>query len=146
MGMVVGIVIALGVGFAGGTVYGKKSLVAGSPGGGFGANLTAEERQARATQFGSARGQGRGTPAGGGAGFASGEVLSTDTKSMTIKMRDGGSKIIFLADSTQIMKSSAGVVGDVRVGSEVTVMGTAGTDGTITAQSIQIRPATSTLR
>jgi len=77
----------------------------------------------------------------GGAGLANGDVLKMDDKSITIKMRDGGSKIIYLSDSTSILKSTAGSKADVAVGENVMVSGSANQDGSITAQSVQIRPA-----
>ncbi len=78
----------------------------------------------------------------GGAGFIAGEVLAIDDQSVTIKLPDGGSKIVYYSDSTQIMKSDAGTKTDLTVGAQVTTTGTANADGTSTAQSIQIRPAT----
>lgn len=77
-------------------------------------------------------------------GFASGEVLSKDDKSLTIKLRNGGSQIILLSDKTQVVKSDQGVITDVIVGGNVTINGTANQDGSVTAESIQIRPGAPT--
>jgi len=93
--------------------------------------------------------------AGGGAGFrglrggangggASGEVISKDSQSITVKMRDGSSKIIFVGDNTPVMKAVSGSLSDIKVGSQITSIGTTNSDGSITAQSIQIHPATTT--
>jgi len=76
----------------------------------------------------------------GGAGLIVGEVLSRDTQSMTVKIRDGGSKIVLFGQTTEIVKSVAGTTDDLTVGRQVTVMGTPNADGSVTAQSIQIRP------
>jgi hypothetical protein len=78
-------------------------------------------------------------------GVASGSVLSIDANGITLKLRDGTSKIILLSGTTPVMKSTAGSASDLTVGEQVTVAGTQNTDGSITAQSVQIRPASSTL-
>lgn len=73
-------------------------------------------------------------------GFTGGEVLSVDDESVTVKLPDGGSKIIFFSDSTEISKSVVGTASDVAVGEQVMATGTTNTDGSITATTIQIRP------
>ena len=74
-------------------------------------------------------------------GFATGEILSKDATTMTIKLRDGGSKIILLSDKTQVVESAQGKIEDLAVGGNISVNGTANPDGSVTAESIQIRPA-----
>lgn len=120
-------VVLLGGSFYGGMVYGKS----GTPARG---------------QFGN--GQFPGNPAGMGGmrtsmggGLTAGEIISKDATSITIKMQDGSTKIVLVSDSTQIMKTSTGSSGDLSVGTTVTITGTANSDGSITGQSVQIRPA-----
>jgi hypothetical protein len=84
-----------------------------------------------------------GTRRGGfaqGGGFTAGEILSKDTNGITVKLRDGSSKIIILSPSTAVMKEASGTANDLTVGQQVTIMGSQNTDGSVTAQSVQIRP------
>jgi hypothetical protein len=75
-----------------------------------------------------------------GNGLSIGEIISKDDTGITIKLVDGGSKIIFLSNSTEIDKTTNGSLEDLEIGTNVTIQGSANSDGSITAQSIQIRP------
>lgn len=139
--IVIGIIIVGGASFYGGMAYGQSKKSATVQGAGNFANLSPEERQARIQQFGggtNAAGGQRGARTNGG--VAAGEILFKDDKSITVKLRDGGSKIIFFSDSTQVMKMDTGSTSDLIVGQQVTAVGSANTDGSISAQSVQIRP------
>ena len=125
--MVLVLVVVAGLSFYGGLKYGESKGMA-----------------SQASVNGSGRAMsgagGRGMGARGGAGFTGGQVLSIDATSMTLQARDGSSRIIFFTSATPIMKEVGGKVSDVVVGSNVNVTGTPNTDGSITAQSIQLRP------
>jgi len=73
-------------------------------------------------------------------GVTMGEILSRDDKSITIKLRDGGSKIILYSVTTEISKFTAGAIDDLTVGSNIMINGKTNNDGSITAQTIQLRP------
>lgn len=142
MPMVIVSVLALGVGFFGGMKYGQSkstnSLADFQ-------NLTPEQRQARFAQMGGAGrigGANGGRRMGGfGGNGVNGEILSKDDKSITVKLQDGGSKIVFFSTSTRVMTSSEGALTDLQVGKTVMANGATNSDGSITAQSIQLRPA-----
>jgi hypothetical protein len=75
-----------------------------------------------------------------GGGFTSGEVISMDATSMTIKLRDGGSKIVLFSPASKVEKTVDGAISDVAVGKSVMVTGTTNPDGSVSATSIQMRP------
>lgn len=79
---------------------------------------------------------------GMGGGLTNGEIISKDDKSITVKMTDGSSKIVIIADNTTISKSSAAVKNDLKVGEKVAVFGATNDDGSMTANNIQLNPQT----
>lgn len=81
-----------------------------------------------------------GNRGGGGANMTVGEIIAKDDTSITVKLRDGGSKIIFYSSTSEIGKFTDGTIEDLIIGKNITVNGKANPDGSITAQSIQIRP------
>lgn len=76
-----------------------------------------------------------------GMGETVGEIISKDDKSITVKLTNGGSKIILYAVSTEISKFASGTASDIEIGKTVMVSGITNTDGSMTAKSIQIRSA-----
>ncbi len=133
VGFVIALIVIGGGSFYGGMQYQKSKTP--SFAGGF--NRAGMMQGAYGGASGGTRGAGR--VANGG--FASGDVLSKDDKSITIKLRTGGSEIILLSDKTQVVKADQGAVSDISVGQALTLTGTPNSDGSLTAESIQIRPA-----
>lgn len=69
-----------------------------------------------------------------------GEITAADDKSITVKLADGSSKIVILAASTEINKAGTASASELKVGEKVSVFGTVNSDGSVTAQNIQLNP------
>ncbi len=130
-----------------GSFYGGMKYAQGrSPRDNF-ANLTPEQRQQFTANAGAGfRGGASQGRSGMNGGFTIGEILSKDDKSITIKMPDSGSKIVFYSDSTEVTKFTDGSSDDLVVGKTVSVNGSSNQDGSVTAQTIQLRSAVNTQR
>jgi hypothetical protein len=133
--LVLGVAIIVGAGaFYGGMTYGEG------------------KKSSASFEFGNFNGQGSqrfssSTFPGGrnnGGGLVSGQILSKDSSSITVQTQSGGSKIVFLSDSTAVSKFDSGNLSDLAVGKTVTITGTTNQDGSISASSIQLRPNLST--
>lgn len=128
-------IVSLGVGFALGIVYQKSQKITL-------ANFSGAQEMgmARGTVRG---GNGQGASANMKAtGFrpVAGEIISADDKSITVKLTDGSSKIVLLSDKTSINKASEVSKTDLKVGEKVSVFGQTNSDGSVTAQNIQLNP------
>lgn len=69
-----------------------------------------------------------------------GEIVNVDEDSFTVKLEDGSSKIIILDDKTQINKADQVSKTDLKTGEKVAVFGQTNSDGSVTAQNIQLNP------
>lgn len=69
-----------------------------------------------------------------------GEIIKQDEKSITVKMQDESTRIVILSTTTTINKATEGSLTDLKVGEKVAVFGTENTDGSVTAQNIQLNP------
>ena len=120
---IVVIVIVAGGAFYGGTLYGKSHAKPASFAGG--------SFQTRINRTGA-----------NGSNFISGNIISADSTSITVQVANNGSKIIFYSPATQIEKTISGTPDDLTSGTSVVVSGTTNSDGSVTANSIQLRQNT----
>jgi len=102
-------------------------------------NLSEKQRQQLQANAGAAF-QGE-TNRANGQSFLTGKIIAKDAQSLTLEIQDGGSKIVFYSETTTIDKFTSGSLADLEAGKSVTVNGKANSDGSLTAESIQIRPA-----
>lgn len=128
-------------GFFGGMHYQKTQLpsFAGGPMGNGADNQMMMRNGERRVGFNNASGQGQQAmqfrP-------VMGEITSSDGKSITVKMQDGSSKIVVLSDKTEINKAEKVATSDLKTGEKVMVVGKENSDGSVTAQNIQLNPMT----
>lgn len=150
---IIPIIVAVAVIIGGGAFYGGiKYAQSGSSRSEFSRadfqNLSSEERQQRFSATGGrASGDHEGGSFRGGFGSGSGgtrpltgEIITQNEDSFTIKLSDGSTKIVFVSDSTQITKSVDGAVDDLTEGKQIFVSGSENPDGSYTAQTIQLTP------
>ncbi|HEY3317539.1 MAG TPA: hypothetical protein VGK50_03855 [Coriobacteriia bacterium] len=124
--------------FYGGVTYGRMSGRAG-----IAARFGAQGGQG--AFFGGQGGQGANGANANAArfrgGFADGEIISADAKSITVKMPDGSTKTVYLDATTRVVRSAEATASDLTKGTTVVVIGQAASDGSsVTARSIQIVP------
>jgi hypothetical protein len=123
----------LGASFYGGVAYGKS-----------GTQTRGQFGDEQFMRMGNGQLQGGGMRGGMGSGLTAGEVIAKDETSITVKMQDGSTQIVLIGASTEVLNTIVGSAADLVVGATVAVTGTTNSDGSVTGQSIQIRPAGST--
>ncbi|SMC55712.1 hypothetical protein [Lentzea albidocapillata] len=129
--VVLGVAVLAIVAFVGG-VFVQKS---------FGAGETPTRQNAAGRQFGGTppSGQNRPNPAGRG---TIGTIDHVDGTTVYVKTQNGQVVKVSTSDTTKVEISSEGELTDLKAGQQVVVQGQAGSDGTVTGQTITQRPAT----
>lgn len=122
--LVVAVIVVGAAGFFGGMKYEQSKAT--NPANG----------QFAAGRFGQGRFGGR-----GGMMPTVGKIVSSDSNSITVQMQDGSSKIVNISGSTKILKTSTASMSDLTSGTQVAVIGTSNSDGSVDAQNVQINPA-----
>jgi len=74
-----------------------------------------------------------------GGGFVAGQIISVDSSSMMVSLANGSSQVVFYSNSTQVMKPTIVPASTLTTGTRVMIGGTANSDGSLTAQSIQVQ-------
>jgi hypothetical protein len=120
-------VVALG----GGYFWGKSTVAVGRSGfaGAYGAFGSSTRRTAGA---------------GAGGGFVTGQITAMDSSSITLQLANGNSEVVFYSTSTSVTEPTTVPVSELTTGSNVMIGGTSNSDGSLTAQTIQVRPANTT--
>lgn len=72
-------------------------------------------------------------------GNISGKVVSNENNTVTVQLQNGGTKLVIVPLSAVVTKSNVVKISDITNDQYVMVSGKINTDGSITAQSIQIR-------
>lgn len=70
---------------------------------------------------------------------AVGEVLSLDATGFTLTLPGGGSRIVLVPATAAVTTAASASLQDIVVGSQVSVTGITNDDGSITANSLQLR-------
>ncbi len=86
------------------------------------------------------RGQGSATRRVGGGQPILGEILTIEPDSLTVKLTDGSTRIVLLAEKTIYNKTALVEKTTLQMGEKVGVFGTLNSDGSVTAQSVQLNP------
>lgn len=125
--------IGLGIGFYAGKAGIGATMMANNAG------SPSQGNQAGGNRFqGGARGQ-------NGTGFANrngvaGQIIASDDKSLTVKMPDGSSKIVLISSSTIYENTTKATQSDAKTGTQVRVIGTTNSDGSVTANTVMLNP------
>ncbi len=125
------LLVGLGAGFFGGMQYDRATQQKNQRLQ-FGQTNGAVDNQTRRAGFGQ----------NGNNRSVSGDIISSDNNGITVKLTDGSSKIVLVSGSTQINKTNPAAKSDLSVGQKVMVIGTVNSDGSVTAQNIQLNPQT----
>jgi type II secretory pathway pseudopilin PulG len=119
------IVIVAGIAFFGGMQYQKSQVSNFAQGqGAFRQRMMGQGQGQEQTAFRPVRG----------------DILSVDNNTLTVKLSDGSSKIVILSGSTTYMKEASATKDDLKTGNTVMITGASNSDGSVTAQNVQINP------
>lgn len=132
--ILVTVVVAGGIGFYAGMQVGKGAAPAS------GGSVSYQGGGGQGFQGGAGGPSGAGRRGGLAGGIVTGQVLSLSGGNLTVQSRSGSSQLVILPGSAAVTKSVSGSASDITAGETVMIQGTPNSDGSITAQTVQIRP------
>lgn len=130
-------IISLALGFGGGYLF--KNYQVGKMRSNFDGQLLERQGNGQGLQNVQRPQNGQGLQTGFG-GMVMGEIISQDENSITVKSQDGSTIIVIIGDSTTYTKTQNTDKGELDTTTQVRVFGSANSDGSITAQNIQLNP------
>jgi hypothetical protein len=83
-----------------------------------------------------------GSAAGGG--LVTGTIATIGSSSITLQLANGNSEVVFYSTSTPVSEPTTVSANTLKVGTTLMVGGTSNSDGSLTALTIQVRPAGTT--
>lgn len=124
--------VVLAAGFFGGVMYQKHKTPVSA--------AAARGSYAAGAGTAAAGGARRGGAAGGFAGAGvTGQIVSMDSSSITVKTANGSTEIVYYSSTTPITKQAAASASDLTTGANVVVRGSS-SNGTVTATNISVVP------
>lgn len=117
-------------------------------------NLSPEEQRQRLGEFGANIGNlGSRLRERGGNNFANGEIIAKDGQSITVQLlarpnstgqnsdeQESGSRLVFFSETTEVTKTAEATSSDLEINKTVLVTGKQNSDGSLTAETIQLSP------
>lgn len=125
-------VAAAGAGFFGGMQYRNYQLAQ---------NRGAFFTQASGRNGAFLQGNGAGRMMQNGGGRVAGQIVKVDPSSITVQLPNGGTRLVLTSDQTAFMTATTTTKEALKVGERISAFGTANSDGSVSAQNVQLEPA-----
>jgi hypothetical protein len=79
-----------------------------------------------------------------GGGLITGTIATLGSSSITLQLANGNSEVVFYSTSTPVSEPTTVSVNALKVGTTIIAGGTSNSDGSLTALTLQVRPAGTT--
>lgn len=126
--LISGLLVAMSAagGFWGGTLYQKGKMPTRPDFASLGANAGQGTNGASANRRSA------------GPGGLTGEITSKDETSLTIKTSTGSTQTAYYSNLTKVVTDQTANLSDIKTGSNVTIVGTPNSDGSVTADTVRL--------